>query len=888
MTDPPATTQTSTFVFSDIEGSTKLLQRLGDRYAATLDEHRRLIAAAVESNGGRVFGSEGDALFCAFPTAGGAIAAAAAAQRSLTGHEWPEDGAVRVRMGVHSGEALATGGDFVGLALHQVARIMAAGHGGQVLVSEATRLLLPALPAGLELRDLGERRLKDLASAERLYQLVGAGLPDRFPALRTLDSKPNNLPVQLTSFVGRAELAAARDALVGTRLLTLTGPGGTGKTRLALQLAGEASDGFADGVFFVALDSVRDAGLVPSVIASTIGLNVSGSVPPLDAVIEFLREKHVLLVLDNFEQVVDAATDVARLLREAPDIKIVVTTRIVLRLYGEQEFPVGPLGLPSESEHHFTAQDATHYEAVRLFVERAMAVQPAFMLTDQSAPLVVEIARRLDGLPLAIELAAARTRVLPVAAIHARLDQHLNMLTGGARDLPGRQQTLRGAIDWSYDLLEPSDRRLFARFSIHAGGAFLTQADAVCGPASELGEDVLDGLSSLSDKSLVKANLTTGEDPRFAMLATIRDYARERLAASDENSLIELRHADAYLAEIESISSELLGMDGRRLTDRLELDLDNLRSALDSAVRQGRIEYALRFIIAIWRFWQVRGHLDEARRQVDVILTLPGVADQPAELLAKGYNAAGGICYWQGDALGTYEYYAKALAAAKRSGDRRLIAEAMYNQGFAPRPQEHADDDLYAAGRPLFEESLALYRELGDDRGVADASWALSISLAAGGDDRAHTLEVAEEALKSYRRLNDPFRTGWGGFIVGSLRIRDDAPEVVKPYFDEALRIFAEARDQTGIQMLLAAVSFYANRLGQRERAYRLAGAVEKLRLATGAGLTDAPVRFLEFTPLGRPDDPDLLRAWEEGARMSTEEAIAYALSKDDWPISAS
>jgi len=436
-------------------------------------------------------------------------------------------------MGVHSGEAIQTGTDYVGLALHQAARISAAGHGGQILVSEAARRLAATLPDGLELRDLGERRLKDLASPERLYQVIGDGLADEFPPLRTLDTKANNLPVQLTSFVGRDELAAARAALAGTRLLTLTGPGGTGKTRLALQLAAEASDDFPDGVYFVALDSVRDASLVPSAVASTIGLAVGGS-DPLDTLATLLREKRVLIVLDNFEQIVDAAPDVARLLREAPDIKIIVTTRIVLRVSGEQEFPVPPLGMPPASSTELTAAEAGRYEAVRLFAERAMAVQPSFALTDANAPVVVEIVKRLDGLPLAIELAAARTRVLDVSAIRARLGQHLSLLTGGARDVPERQQTLRGAIDWSYDLLEAPDRRLFERFSVHAGGAFLTQADDVCGPPAELGEEVLDGLSSLAEKSLVKAGLNGSEDPRFAMLVTIRDYAHERLASGPE------------------------------------------------------------------------------------------------------------------------------------------------------------------------------------------------------------------------------------------------------------------------------------------------------------------------------------------------------------------
>ena len=873
---------TSTFLFTDIEGSTRLIQTVGDRYPALLEEHRRLIAAAVEHAGGRIFGSEGDALFAAFPSASAAIAAAVSAQRALAGHDWPTDAQIRVRMGAHSGEAVQTGTNYVGLALHQAARITAAGHGGQILVSDAARRLAATLPPELELRDLGERRLKDLATPERLYQVVADGLTDKFPPLRTLDLKPNNLPVQLTSFVGREELAAARAALNGTRLLTLTGPGGTGKTRLALQLAADASEDFPDGVYFVALDSVRDPQLVASQAASALGISVGGNVTPVDALIEHLADKRILLVMDNFEQVVDAATDLARLLREAPDIKIVVTTRIVLRVSGEQEFPVPPLGVPSRSSATLSAEEATRYEAVRLFTERAMAVQPSFALTDENARLVVEIVQRLDGLPLAIELAAARTRVLPMSAIRARLEQHLSLLVGGARDLPERQQTLRGAIDWSYDLLEPPDRRLFERFSVHAAGAYLTQADDVCGPSSELGEDVLDGLTSLAEKSLVRAGMDGSEDPRFAMLVTIRDYAHERLVSGPEFDELTRRHANAYLALVESLSSQLLGPDAREVADRLEADHDNLRAALDWAVEQGEVEFALRFVIAVWRFWQTRGHLVEARHRVDTILALPGVAEQPAQVVSRALAAAGGITYWQGDTKATHAYYTRALEEARKTGDRRLIAESLYNLSFAPLDADHQTQEGFSAGRRFVEESLGLYREVGDTKGIADANWALSIGTAASGGDIAEAVSHGEEALALYRQLDNPFGTGWASYMIGQLRSREDPPERVEPYFQEALTIFARARDQSGILLMLSAFSLLADRAGQKERFHRLGGAAEKLRIDTGAGIADA-FDFLDFALPERPtNDPEALRIWEEGGRLSTEEAVAYALGEAD------
>jgi len=872
------TAGTPTFLFTDIEGSTRLLQALGTSYPQLLDESRALINAAVEDAGGRVFGTEGDAVFASFPTAAAGIVAAAQAQRALEGHAWPSDGRIRVRMGVHTGEALESRGDYVGLAVHQVARIMSAGHGGQVLVSEATRRLVPTLPAGVELRDLGEKRLKDLAAPERLYQLVIEGLDDHFPPLRTLDARANNLPVQLTSFVGRAELAAAREALAETRLLTLTGPGGTGKTRLALQLAAEMSDEFDDGVYFVQLDAITDVDLVPSAIASALGLTVSGTTAPLDAVIESLGNKRVLMLLDNFEQVVDAAPDVNRLLREAPNVKVIVTTRIILRIYGERELPVPPLGLPPAGADRMSAEEAMRYEAVELFVERARAVQPSFALTDETAPLVVDICLRLDGLPLAIELAAARTRALPVAAIHARLDQHLSLLTGGSRDLPGRQQTLRGAIDWSYDLLDQPDRRLFERFSIHSGGAFLTQADAVCGPQTELGEDVLDGLTSLSDKSLVKPDLAMAADPRFAMLVTIRDYAHERLANSAEFEDLARRHAFAYLAEVESVADRLLGEQGRELSDRLELDHDNLRTALDWGVSHAEAEFSLRFIVAVWRFWQTRGHLSEARRRVDQIIAMPGVADQPPELLARAYMAAGGVTYWQAAVRSTFRYYSLGLEAARRSGDDSLIAEALYNLSFSPLDQDEVDNTLYAAGKPYLDESLAIYERLGDERGIADAYWGLAQAVGAVHMwDEA--LDYAEKALAGYRKIDDPFRVGWGLYMIAGLHARLGDWTEAEGEIRESTEIFAAARDQSGILFNLAALAMAAQASGDHERSVRIGGAVDSLRSTTGAGLIDEPPDFINFFIPKRPEsDPDDQRVWDEGTRMSAEEAVSYAL----------
>ena len=469
-----------------------------------------------------------------------------------------------------------------------------------------------------------------------------------------------------------------------------------------------------------------------------------------------------------------------------------------------------------------------------------------------------------------------------MAAIHARLDQQLAFLTGGARDLPGRQQTLRGAIDWSYDLLELADRRLFERFSIHAGGAFLTQADAVCGPATELGEDVLDGLSSLADKSLVRSDLTAGVDPRFTMLVTIRDYAHEHLEAGTDYAGLARRHAAVYLALAETISPELTSPQGRERADRLERDHDNLRVALDWAVERGEVDLALRFIIALWRFWQIRGHLDEARRRVDSVMALAGVDERPAELLAKAYGAAGSVTYWQADTRATHRYYGRALEAARRTGDERLIAEALYNMGFAGVEADAPNNLVYAAGRPYWEESLELYRKLGDATGAADASWGLAAALAAM-DERDAAVDAVDQALVEFRRLGHPFRIGWGLYLKAGLLGRAKAWDSIEPLVRELLEIFLAANDRAGIQFNLVGFSVLAIESNQRKRANRLGGAIESLRSATGAGLIDLPLEFVDFSlPVKPTDDGEQLAWWEEGKRMSAEEAAHYALDNVD------
>ena len=494
---------TVTLLFTDMEGSTRLLQRVGERYADVLEACRHLLRTAFHQYHGHEVDTQGDAFFVAFARATDAVSAAVAAQCALATQVWPEDVAVRVRMGLHTGEPLLASEGYVGLDVHRAARIMSAGHGGQVLLSHTTCTLVEHdLPIGVSLRDLGAHRLKDLEHPSHLYQLVIPDLPADFPPLKTLDTHPNNLPIQLTPLIGREKEVTMVAHLLrrdDVRLLTLTGPGGIGKTRLGLQVAAELTEEYG---FFVNLSPIRDPALVLPTIALTLSVAENPTRSMLDVLQGFLQQKQILLLLDNFEQVVDAASQVTDLLTACPKLKFIVTSRAVLHVRGEQEFAVSPLALPNP-RHLPDPVALSQYEAVALFISRARAVQPEFQVMNATAPAVADICVRLDGLPLAIELAAARIKLLPPQALLARLGQRFAVLTSGARDVPVRQQTLRNTIEWSYPL-DTSEQRLFRRLSVFVGGCTLEAVEAI---STTLGDEpgfVLDGIASLIDKSLLR------------------------------------------------------------------------------------------------------------------------------------------------------------------------------------------------------------------------------------------------------------------------------------------------------------------------------------------------------------------------------------------------
>ena len=901
-------TGTVTFLFTDIEGSTRLAETLGERWPGTLERHREIVRAALAAHGGIEVQTEGDGFFAVFADAPSSVAAVVHAQRDLAAEPWPPDGEIRVRMGLHAGTGVTDReGLYVGHDVHRAARVASAAHGGQVLVSETVRALAgPTLPEGVSFRDLGEHRLKDLRP-QPLAQVVVDGLPSDFPPVRSLDARPNNLPVQLTSFVGRdRELQEAASLLAGTRLLTLTGPGGTGKTRLSLQLAALVADQYPDGLWFVELEPLRDPELVLPTLAHAIGVAQAPGEPILDALSRAIGERRMLLVLDNLEQVIEAAGDVAGLLRACPGVQVVVTSRSVLRIAGEQEYVVPGLPAPPDtsrlsrvdlenlpqSVRHPDPATIDMYEAVRLFIARALAVRPAFAVTNENAPAVAGITARLHGMPLAIELAAARVKLLTPDQILARLEQQLGILTSAARDLPDRQRTLRGAIAWSCDLLDGAHQRLLARLSVFRGGWELEAAEAVAAQPTVLDLDVLDGLADLVDQSLVRRVDEHDGAARFGMLESIREFAAEVLAASGDAEAVRAAHAAVYLALAEEAAPQLQGAEQRRWLDGLERDHDNLRKALAWAIERPDPPTAVRLAFALWRFWQQRGYLDEARALLDRMAAQDW--DLEPDLRARFAEAAGGVAYWQADLAVAVRWYDLALVIRRegaRGGDpesRRELANALYNRGyvavaeFMQGPREEARPD--PASRAMMEEALAIYRELGDRGGEGNLLWGLGGYLLFAGEP-AEAEAYFGRSMELHRAAGHRTMEAWSLHMLGSsLLIQERYAEAGEPC-GHALRHFGEAGDVSGITLALDALALVALAAGERPRGARLWGAARQLQRVTGTGLADWDERIYAMMPFGvanvfTPEELDRIAA--EGAALSLSDAVAYGLGEAD------
>jgi predicted ATPase/class 3 adenylate cyclase len=889
-----------TFLLTDVEASTRRWEQESDAMREAMLAHDRIFEHAVQSNHGFVVKprGEGDSGFSVFPRATEAVSAAVAFQRAIAETEWPTTLPIRVRLALHTGEADLRSGDYYGSTVNRCARLRAIAWGGQSLISLTTvQLVRENLPSGVELRDLGQHRLKDLSLPEHVFQLVISDIPNDFPALQSLERHMTNLPVQATPFIGRErEVQRIHDWLLNpaVRLITLTGPGGSGKTRLGMQSAASVVDAFDDGVFLISFESVSDSSLVLQTISETIGARESTGMTLIDSLNDHLSDKSILLVLDNFERLVRAGPQLSLLLGSNPGLKLLITSREALRIQGEHEFPVPMFGVP-ETGTAISIEHLLEYDSICLFVERAREVKSDFALTAENAAAVVEICRRLDGLPLAIELAAARVRMLPPQALLKRLGHALSLLTGGARNLPERQQTLRATIAWSYDLLNDEEQALFQLLAVFAGGFTLDAAIAVAGepdlddPAESSGMtglsgesfyedpwaqsiDVFNGIDALLSKSLVHQQATpdqTSDDPRFIMLETIREFGLEQLG--EQRRTAQERHSRYFLMLAEMAETELQGPQQSDWLRRLNADHRNFRAALRFALTSSDAETGLRLSGALWPFWEVRGYFTEGRDWTERMLELGG----PPELRAKTLTGAGTMAWLQGDAVAATNHHSQALDLYQQLKHEEGVASALMNLGV----QAALGNDGERA-EELFNESLKLFRSLGDDPGVADALNNLGILATSSGHyERAERL--LHDSLTVRQRLGDNYGAADTLNNLGDNDYYQEAYERALPNYHSSLRLYRDIGSQLGILRSLIALASIAAAQGEAPNGARLIGAIDALLEQTGIVLDEEEQsRCLETKrELTMYLGEEAYKAqWEEGKQLSSEEAIDYAL----------
>lgn len=860
-------------LFTDIEGSTRLWEQEPERMRAALACHDAITRAAVEAHRGVVVKTTGDGVHAAFEDPLNAIGATLQLQQAVADPEMTGGIALQVRCGLHTGVIERRDNDFFGSAVNRAARITGAAHGGQALLSQTVAVLVgDRLPADVALLDLGSVRLRGLATPEHVYQIVHSQLREKFPALRSLEVTPNNLPKHVTSFVGRsAELAEVKTLLGKNRLLTLLGVGGIGKTRLSLKVATDALDDYPDGVWFVELAPLTDARLVPQAVASVLGVKEQVGRPLIEALVRYVKDRTLLLILDNCEHLVRACAELAtQLLQSGQHAKILVSSRESLRVSGEATYSVPALALP-DAGRRVTLDDLPQYEAVSLFVDRATAAQPQFRLTEHNATSVVEICKRLDGIPLAIELAAARLSALSVETIGARLEDRFRLLVGGDRIALPRQQTLRALIDWSYDLLTEEERILFRRLAVFAGGWTL-EAAVVVGAHCEIAqEDVLNLVTDLVDKSLVAVN---GERDRYWLLETVRQYANERLVTSGDEDATRTRHLIFYVSLAETARPELNGPQQATWLGQLALERENLLSAHEWAGRKERgDDLGLRLVTAMKQYLQIRGLLGLAQRVMAEALARSGAQRRDA-IRSRALCSVGQICCLMGRYQDALVYLDESLAIAREIGDRAREAAVLQPLGTALAGQ----GDL-AGAREYFDEAVALAKLIGNKRELAAAlNNRAQLHRVQGELDAAQS--IFQQVLDFTREVGDHEYIAIALLNLAMVEIGRGAGDRACGMLLDVIAIAAKLGSKPASQSVLEASAGLAAARGQWERAARFFGAAETHARQTGLQRDPADEAFLtSLMQKSRALSPDgqFDAVVEAGGALSLEGALAEA-----------
>ena len=811
-TTPERPTGTVTFLFTDIEGSTRLLQELGDDWGGVLHDQRRLMRAALSENNGVELGTEGDSFFVVFASATDATQAVVSAQHALAGHAWTGGKTVRVRMGLHTGEARVVGQDYVGLDVHRAARIASCGHGGQVVISDSVYALVAnALPQGVAIRDLGEHRLKDLPRPEHLYQLDIDGLPTEFAPLKTLDVRKNNLPLHLTTFLGRtAELEELKGLLARGRLITLLGTGGIGKTRLAIELATEVLEDFGY-VWLAELGAVSDADLVATTLMTAIDVREQAGRSAIDALIDYFASKSALVVLDNCEHLVEPAAHLVEALLEAcPKLKVIATSREELGVPGETPWRVPTLPVP-DPQRLPALEQVAESAAVALFVDRATAAAPSFQLTKENASQVVQICQRLDGIPLALELAAKRLSLLTLPQMISRLDDRFRLLTGGGRTALPRQQTLRAAIDWSHELLAEPERTLLRRVSVFAGGFSLELAEEICAWEPLDPADMLDLLGTLVSKSLV---VYEEAGSRYRLLETIREYAVERARGAKEDGELQTRHRTRFLTLAEEAEREMHGPAQLEWFDFIDTEIANFRAAFESCLTVLDAQAALRIAAGLGLYWRARGRFTEGRGWLERgLATKDGVV---APLRGRALAWASYLAIYQGA-------YTQAQMRGEESLNLYTVAEDGWGMGFALQVLGAValNQDDYPSAARLEQESVHYLRQTGDTDGLGLSYVYLGVVALRRGE-YADAMRLLEQALLNFRDVGDMRRVSIALRLMGEVELCQGHYTPATTLLDESLGLVREAKDRVDLGLTVYLLGQAARAAGDFPRAKAL------------------------------------------------------------------